>query len=346
MIHSETALDAALKKGLPVYYFYGTDAFFLQRAAQKVLSALEGEDSPARDVEITRIDGPAPDIGELVMAAGAVSLFGTRRVILLPQLQPSAYTDKDLDALCDLLSSAENAVFVMATRFEDERALKNMPKRAERLIAQCGQIGYVAQMAAASVRDMAQLLSARARQLDTALPDGTARLMLERCGPDFFLLQNELDKLAAASGYTEITPELVRQMGVQSLEADVFEMIRLINGKNAAAACKKLRTLRRAQNDPASIAAAMVASYLDMYRVKAGQEAQRSYQQVFKDFAYTGKDYRLKKSGEAAARYSKRQLAACLRVLGELDTALKSSPLNKDILLEQAVCRLATAGDR
>ena len=67
---------------------------------------------------------------------------------------------------------------------------------------------------------------------------------------------------------------------------------------------------------------------------------------MFKDFAYTGKDYRLKKSGEAAARYSKRQLAACLRVLGELDTALKSSPLNKDILLEQAVCRLATAGDR
>lgn len=344
MFHSDAALDAALKKGAPVYYFYGSDPFFLQRAAGRALSALKGEGD--EDLEVTRLDGPAPDLGELTMAAGAISLFGTRRVILLPFLQPSAYSDKDLDSLCDLLSSAENAAFILTTRFEDERALKNMPKRAERLIACCGQLGYAAQMALPSQREMAQLLSARARELDTVLPDGAARLMLERCGPDLFLLQNELDKLAAACGYTEITPALVRQMGVQSLEADVFEMIRLINGKNAAAACKKLQALRRAQNDPASIAAAMIASYLDMYRVKAGQEAQRPYQQVFRDFAYTGKDYRLKKSGEAAARYTKRQLAASLRVLQELDTALKSSPLNKDILLEQAVCRLAAAGAR
>lgn len=346
MIHSETALDAALKKDLPVYCFYGSDLFFLQRAAQKALSALTEEDGPGKDAEVTRINGPTPDLGELVMAAGAISLFGTRRVILLPLLQPSGYSDKDLDALCDLLSSAENAVFILTLRFEDERALKMMPKRAERLISQCAQLGYAAQLAPPSLRDVTQLLSDRAGQTGTRLTNEAARLMQERCGQDLFLLQNELDKLAAASGYTEITPELVRQMGVQSLEADVFEMIRLLNTKNAAAACKKLRTLRRAQNDPASIAAAMISSYLDMYRVKAGQEARRPYQQVFKDFAYTGKDYRLKKSGEAAARYTKRQLAVCLRILEELDLSLKSSPLDRDILLEQAVCRLAAAGAR
>ena len=38
--------------------------------------------------------------------------------------------------------------------------------------------------------------------------------MLERCGQDMFLLENEVDKLAAASGYTEITPALVVAMPV------------------------------------------------------------------------------------------------------------------------------------
>lgn len=58
--------------------------------------------------------------------------------------------------------------------------------------------------------------------------------MLERCGQDMFLLENEVDKLAAASGYTEITPALVVEMGTRNLEADVFDMVRCVTSRNAA----------------------------------------------------------------------------------------------------------------
>ena len=40
-----------------------------------------------------------------------------------------------------------------------------------------------------------------------------------------------MDKLAALSGYQTITPAMVAEAGVVSLEADVFEMVRMVTAK-------------------------------------------------------------------------------------------------------------------
>ena len=61
---------------------------------------------------------------------------------------------------------------------------------------------------------------------------------------------------------------MVAEMGTVSLEADVFEMIRMITAKNATGACKKLQTLLRLQQEPIAITGAMIGSYVDLYRVK------------------------------------------------------------------------------
>ena len=67
---------------------------------------------------------------------------------------------------------------------------------------------------------------------------------------------------------------------------------------------------------------------------------------MFKDFGYKGSDYRLKRSAETASHYTLAQLEACMQVLLELDTSLKSQPVDEQILLETALCRLAMAGGR
>ena len=174
--------------------------------------------------------------------------------------------------------------------------------------------------------------------------DQTGAALLERCGEDPYLLENEVDKLAAAAGYGVITPALVAEMGVVSLEADVFEMVRLITARNAAAACKKLHVLLRLGNEPIAVTAAMIGSYVDLYRVKLGQQHKKNYSAVFKDFGYKGSDYRLKRSAQTAAGYTLPQLRACLGILLELDQALKGQPVAPQILLETALCRLAMEG--
>ena len=337
---AEEKLQKLAAKGCPVYYFYSSERYLVRQAVNRMARILS-QDS---DEEATILDGAAPEIEQLIMAAGTISFFGTRRVVVLPELEPGSYSDKDIDELNSTLASLENAVVVLGSVFELERSKLKVGKRAQKLIAQCKALGYTEELAKPKPFELKVMMIDRAREQGATLPEGAATALLERCGEDPFLLENEVDKLCALAGYQTITTAMVAEMSTVSLDADVFEMIRMITAKNATGACKKLQTLLRLQQEPIAITAAMIGSYVDLYRVKLGAAKRKNYSTVFKDFGYKGSDYRLKRSAETASHYTLRQLENCMQVLLELDLSLKSQPVDKQTLLETALCRLALAG--
>ncbi len=318
----------------PVYYFYSTEEYLVRRAAQRaigLLAASEGE-------EATVIPGPTPALEEIVAAAGTISFFGTRRIVLLPLLQPGSYGEKDLNALLDVLESTENAVFVITSVFADEKAMKG--KRAERLADEANRLGVAALLAKPSPADACKFIQQQAHALKTQIEPGADRELLDRCGQDLFLLGNEVEKLAALSGYTTVTREMVSQLGTRSMEADVFDMVNLVQRGRTTEAFRRLEQLLLLQNEPIAIAAALAGSYVDIYRVKLGMKAGKSYQAVHREFGYKGSDWRLKKAGESAGRISLAKLEEILDILLELDGALKRSPADKSVLLQVALARI------
>ena len=337
---TETKLRQLVEKGCPVYYFYSSERYLVRQAVSGLTRLL----ASGEDEETTILDGATPEIEQLIMAAGTISFFGTRRVVVLPEIDPATYSDKDLDELNDTLASLENAVVVMGSMFDLERNKLKLGKRAQKLIAQAKKLGYAEELAKPKPYELKVMMIERAKEQGATLPEGAASALMERCGEDPFLLENEVDKLCALSGYQTVTASMVAEMGTVSLEADVFEMIRMITAKNATRACKKLQTLLRLQQEPVAITAAMIGSYVDLYRVKLGAAKRKNYSAVFKDFGYKGSDYRLKRSAETASHYTLGQLEACMQVLLDLDKSLKSQPVDDQILLESALCRLALAG--
>ena len=327
---TEAKLRQLADRGCPVYYFYSSERYLVRQAVSAAVRILSAD----TDEETTVLDGAAPEIEQLIMAAGTISFFGTRRVVVLPELEE----------LCSTLASLENAVVVLGSVFELERSKLKTGKRAQKLIAECKKLGFAEELSKPKPYELKMMLIERAKAQDTTLPEGAAAALLERCGEDPFLLENEVDKLCALSGYQTVTAAMVAEMGTVSLEADVFEMIRMITAKNATGACKKLQTLLRLQQEPIAITGAMIGSYVDLYRVKLGASKRKSYAAVFKDFGYKGSDYRLKRSAETASHYTLGQLETCLQVLLDLDKSLKSQPVDVQTLLEAALCRLALAG--
>ena len=90
------AIEAKLRqladKGCPVYYFYSSERYLVRQAVAAAVRLLSADS----DEETTVLDGAAPELEQLIMAAGTISFFGTRRVVVLPELDPAAYSDKDL----------------------------------------------------------------------------------------------------------------------------------------------------------------------------------------------------------------------------------------------------------
>lgn len=316
-----------------VYYYYSSEEYLVRTWANKTVAAL----LRAGDAEETRIEGPAPSIEEAVAAAGMISLFGTKRIVHLPLLDPSAMRDADVDALCDLMKSLENAVLVMSSVFRD---MKKPGKKQKQMVEAAQKAGLAVALEAPTERDAEHAAVMHAQELGAQLAEHAAHALVERCGTDMYLLETEVDKLAAASNYGTITPELIEKMATQTIDAKVYELTDLVVAGKQAQALAKLQQLFDLQNTPISITAALAAVFVDLYRIKCAVLSRRSTDAVRKDFGYRGSPYRLRKMEGTAAQYTRSQLEYAIAVLEELDHALKSSGADKTVLLQVALCEI------
>lgn len=340
MLYSENELNKRLKAGCGLYYFYASDEALVHAAAQKALKYLTRDDP-----ETTVLDGPTPSVEEIVLAAGTISFFGGRRLVLMPLIRPSTYSDKDLQELCDTLSDTENAIFVMTSLVEERFGKLRPGKREQKLISCCEKLGYCVQINKPTASALQAMARDWAKETGAAFAPGAEAALLARCGEDQFLLRNEIEKLAALADYGTITPQMIAQLGTVTLDADTFDMVKLVTGGQTEKAQQKLRTLLALQNDPIMITGALISNYLDLYRVLLGRRSRRALSAVAKDFGYSGNwNYRLSTTEKTAARFKRAQLEECLHILQKLDTDLKSSRLDADLLMQKALCELALAG--
>ena len=323
-----------------VFLLYSKDEYELRRFSEQTQSRLE----KCEQTTAERFPGPAPDLAAVTDAAGMMSFFGTRRVLVLPFVEPQALSDADAALLADLMEQAENSVFVITLFIKDDRTAKS--KKCKLILDAAEKNGFCAECAAPQEKDAKQLVVRRAKELSTAISEEAARLLAERCGTDLFLLESETEKLAAACGYTEIRPELVSAMSTVNIEADVFELVNLVESRRQAQALRKLNELFELQHDPIAVTAVLCGTFADLYRVKCAYEAGKTYEDVYRDFQYKGSPYRLKKASQTASRYQKAQLRRNLALLLELDAALKRSAADKQVLLQTALCEMMQGGGR
>lgn len=336
-------LETALKEpfATPVYYFASTETPLLREAAGRVKQALSG----AGEADFTRVDGPAPDIGEVIAAAGSISFFGTPRVVEIREISPQAMSDKDAEELAALFGQLENAVLVVTCLYKDKRVQTG--KKAKMLLKAAQQEGCGTEMAKPTRKENLDWINRQAEMEQAAFAPGAAQVFLDRAGEDRVLLKTEVQKLAAISGYGTITSELVERYGVWNVEADVFALARFITSGNAPAAFERLQELFDRRHEPIAISAALAGTFTDMLRVRIGTESRHAVGEVFTDMGYTGSEWRLQKAKENSARYTTASLQKCIICLAELDRQLKSSALpDKTILLEAAVGEIIRLGGR
>lgn len=340
MLYSEKELEKRLKAGCALYYFYASDEALVHTAAQKTLKYLNRDDP-----ETTVLDGPTPSVEEIVLAAGTISFFGGKRLVLMPLIRPSTYSDKDLQELCDTLADTENAIFVLTSIIEESYGKLRPGKREQKLIANCEKLGYCVQLNRPTGAALQAMARDWAKEAGADFAPGAEAALLARCGKDQFLLKNEVEKLAALANYSTITKEMVSRLGTVTLDADTFDMVKLLTSGQADKAQQKLKTLLALQNEPIMITGALISNYLDLYRVLLGRRSRRSLGDVAKDFGYKGNwNYRLNSTEKTALRFKRAQLEDCLHILQRLDTDLKSSKLDADLLMQKALCELALAG--
>ena len=76
-------------------YFYSSERYLVRQAVAAAVVMLSADS----DEDATIPDGAAPELEQLIMAAGTISFFGTRRGGAAG-IDPAAYGSKRFDELC------------------------------------------------------------------------------------------------------------------------------------------------------------------------------------------------------------------------------------------------------
>ncbi|MGD9560324.1 MAG: DNA polymerase III subunit delta [Oscillospiraceae bacterium] len=334
-------LKAALARPghCPVYYLASTQGALLEEAAACVRSAL----APGDDAEVTLVPGPVPSLDDAIAAAGVISFFGTPRLVELRAIAPSSMSEKDVAALAELFGEVSNAVLLVTALYKDKKTAAS--KKAKALFAAAGKAGLALEFPPPTRRQTLEYLQGLAEAQGARFAPRAAEALLERAGEDRHLLQNEVAKLAAFVNYQTITEEDVHRWATRNIEADVFELLRLVTAGKKAAVFQKLDELFSLRHEPVAISAALAGSYVDMLRVRIAESCGKSASQLAADYGYTGSPYRLQKAKQNAAPLSTAELQAAVLLLAKLDVDLKSNPLpDKGMLLQAALGNLMQLG--
>lgn len=210
----------------------------------------------------------------------------------------------------------------------------------KRLVKAFGSAGAVVNLGKRSEGDVAKLLVSGAKKRGASLDINNAKYLISVSGNDLKILLNELDKLSNFAAGGEITGDIIDNMATKCLQARIYDLSKFVIMGNSDKAYAVLDTLFSMKEKPVDILATVSGVYVDMYRVKCAKVAGYAYDDVAKHYNYQRREFALRNATRDCASLTENQLCASLDVITQADMRMKSTAVDKKLLLEELIVKL------
>ncbi len=351
---TETELKKHFKESPParLYLLFGTEPYLTAHYARQAMRSAMGKDAeqdPLGAFNLQRFDGQDSSWDAIEEAAQSLPLMAERKCVVVRDFDVTA-ASAPFDRVLELVGDPPEEtvlIFWMDTVVPDGK--KNAKWR--KFISAVEKNGICAELKSKTPAETVKLLCSGAARRGCVLRPENARLLIEQCGEGLYRLLGELDKLCAIAlewegKANEITRDMIEAAATKNLEASVFDLSKALLQGRYDGAYRILDRLFFQREEPVAILGVLISAYADLYRVKVADAAGEPAESLAADFAYKGKEFRLRHAARDAAKLSLPALRECLEVLAEADTRLKSSRMDKRTVLEQAVASLILTGKR
>lgn len=325
------------KRFSSLYLIYGDEAYLKQFYAGRICE--RAVDDALRDFNFHRFEGKSVDFDALSDAVEAFPMMSDRTCVLLKDIPVDALAQDDRDKLMQILSDIPPTCTVVLWM----DTVEVLPKKNAKWRNFIKDISPYANLLALDKRgrsDLIKLIRSGAEKRGCSVSADTAAYLVTLTGDDLTNLLKELEKLCAYKGAGEITPQDVDAVAVRTVEAVVFDLSKAMFARDGARAFSILALLLRQKTEPTAILGALIACYVDIYRVKVFTLSGGRPEDVATVFNYKGKEFRLRNAARDGKQMSLQDVRRCLAILSRCDTKLKGSGMDARLLLEQCVTEL------
>ncbi len=336
---NESGLKDAIKNNPSgIYLIHGEESYLKKIYVEKIIK--KTVDEAFADFNFHTFDGKECTLSEIYESAGAVPMMAETKCVLVKDYPLDTLDDNGFEQLETVLSDnpEDSALVFTFVAYTPKGAKWN---KAVKLFE---KYGYNAKLDKKTTPELVKMLESGAKKRGVSFEKGVASYLISCVGSDLNTLLNETDKVCAYVSEGEIKKSDVDAVCIKSLDAKVFDMIRDLTSGRFDSAFKKLSLLFEQREDEFQILGALIAQYSDIYRAKASVKSGNRAEMIAKYYDYAGKEFRLTNAARTASSLSFEAIGECVDILSWADTTLKSSALDKRLVLEQTVVKLARAG--
>ena len=345
---NENSLKTHIESGalLPLYLLYGEESMTVERWANRLIKAAVGDTQDP--FLLTRMDGrEGVDPDELSDAAEALPFMAPLKCVTVEDFDPDTLDSTEFSKLEQLLSDPPPTcvlVFTMKSHSPEPARKKGEEtggSKGKKLLKLCEAKGCAAHFGVATAGDAGRLARDTAKKRGCVMPNAVSSALVAACGGNLHAVVCETEKLCAYAGGGELTLKQLEEVGVQSVEASVFDLSRAILRMDYTKAMDIVSNLMFLRESPVGIMTILSSAFVDLYRAKAARSAHIADKQAMKELGYLGgRSFLYTRAAESESRFSHEFLVKALETLSLADQKLKSSQADGRILLEQTVTRL------
>ena len=333
----EMQLKKEIKSGdfKNAYLLYGEESYLKEYYANELKNKIVDKTFEAFNYH--SFDGKDTELDDILKDAQMLPMMSEYNFVLVKDY-PIEKSANDIKLLEEYLSDAPDSTVLVFWFDAVDPDVKSA--KFKKVIKAFEIAGNCVEFQKRSENDVAKLLVNGAKKRGALLDVNVAKYLISVSGNDMKNLLNELDKLAYYANGGEITKDIVDNMATKCLQARIYDLSKYVVAGKSSMAYDVLNTLFEMKEEPIIILSAVSGVYVDMYRVKCAKNAGFGFDDVAKYFNYRGREFALRNATRDCANLSLEQLRTSLDEISKTDVKLKSTAIDKKLLLEELVIKL------
>lgn len=317
------------------YLIYGEESylkeFYVNLMKEKIV------DKTFESFNLHVFDGKDTELDDILKDAQMLPMMSEYNLVIVRDY-PVEKAQSDIKLLEEYLSDCpETTVLVMVY---DALTPDLKSAKFKKILKAFDNAGAVVNLEKRSENDVAKLLVSGAKKRGAALDPLNAKYLISVSGNDMKILLNELDKLSYFVKGGEITKAVIDNMATKCLQARIYDLSKFVVAGNSDMAYGVLDTLFSMKEEPVIILSVISGVYVDMYRVKCAKAAGYTYDDVAKYYNYRGREFALRNASRDCAALSEKQLRQSLEAITQTDIKIKSTAIDKKLLIEELIAKL------
>lgn len=304
-----------------IYVLYGTEDFLIKRKVKQIK-----QENNFEECDITEFNLEETDLKSIIDDASTLSLFSTKRMIIVENsyiftgANKKSQDTKPLELYINHPNASTVLIFIVPNEKLDNR---------KKIVTLVKNKGFILEFN--EVTNMNQLIK---EMLGPYKMDSmNIRLFIDRVGNNLNLINQEINKMKTYKGDNlDITKEDIINITTKTVDIDIFHLIDNIILNHKEQALESYYEMLKMGEEPIKIIVMLANQFRLMYQTKKLKMKGIS---IFEMMSILGqKKFTLEKSLEKGRNISEEKIIKNIKALANLDLAIKSGRIDKNIGLE------------